>query len=53
MERRLLIFLLWLLLLLLLLSSHAATAFRFTVKDFPAGSAGFTFGSATAAFQVP
>jgi beta-glucosidase len=52
MERRLLIFLLWLL-LLLLLSSHAATAFRFTVKDFPAGSAGFTFGSATAAFQVP
>jgi beta-glucosidase len=49
MERRLLIFLLWLLLLLLLLSSHAATAFRFTVKDFPAG---FTFGSATAAFQV-
>jgi beta-glucosidase len=48
MERRLLIFLLWLL-LLLLLSSHAATAFRFTVKDFPAG---FTFGSATAAFQV-
>jgi beta-glucosidase len=48
MERRLLIFLPWLL-LLLLLSSHAATAFRFTVKDFPAG---FTFGSATAAFQV-
>jgi beta-glucosidase len=45
---RLLLFLPWL--LLLLLSSHAVTAFRFTVDDFPDG---FAFGAGTAAFQVP
>lgn len=44
---RLLLFLPW---LLLLLSSHAVTAFRFTVDDFPDG---FAFGAGTAAFQVP
>jgi len=40
----LLLFLPW----LLLLPSHAVTAFRFTVDDFPHD---FTFGAGTAAFQ--
>ena len=48
MGTRLLHFLPWL--LLLLLPSHAVTAFRFTVDDFPHD---FTFGAGTAAFQVP
>jgi hypothetical protein len=48
MGTRLLLFLPWL--LLLLLPSHAVTAFRFTVDDFPDE---FTFGAGTAAFQVP
>ncbi|XP_039838657.1 beta-glucosidase 20-like isoform X2 [Panicum virgatum] len=47
MGTRLLLFLPWLL-LLLLLPSHAVTAFRFTVDDFPHD---FTFGAGTAAFQ--